>query len=380
MLQQRTYVVARIPGFVADVEQRLLQLQGQPVAVVTGEGSRALVVSVSQEALQQDVTPGMRVDRVDARECVIVPLSRERCEDTTREVLSCLSLPLPDPWELRLGVFISCWTGGTRMLEAARHEAASLLHRMGFEAGWGIGPEPAVAEIAARAAGRGKALRVEPSQVSGFLTPLPIHALPDLKQQQVEALHEIGIHTLGQLAALPDVVLREMFGPEGVHLRPLALQGKRPDVVREWRGFRRLQEDSDDPALIRATLSSLLAEGIDTLTLAHSVPRGIFLLIVYSDGRKRGMRRALQADWHEGRIQRVAWETLEQLWTRRVRLSELRVTLFRSTPPPQQYSLFRSSALVGRDEVLRSTMQGMRARWGEKAVSFATACTVPAQS
>ncbi len=380
MDQRRTNLIARVPGFAAEVETRLHRLDGCAVVVVTGQGSRALVVSVNRRALALGIHPGMRTDSIGILDCRVLPLSKKRCAYATRELLEALRLPLPDPRELRLGVFASCWTGGTRMLEGAREEADRALRTLGFSASWGIGPETAVAEIAARVAGIGRVRRVETEQVRSFLTPLPVAALPDLKQQQCDALREIGVHTLGQLAVLPDVVLREMFGPEGVPLKLLALQGRRPDVEREWRGFRRLEEDSDDPGLIRDTLAALVSEGLDALTRAEKAPRGLYLMIVYSDHRRRGMRKALKPEWHEGRIQRVAGEMLEQIWMRRVRLSEIRLTLYYGHLHPQQYSLFVPAGRVGRDDALRQALLGIRRRWGGNVVSFASAHTPIAAS
>ena len=84
----------------------------------------------------------------------------------------------------------------------------------------GVADGPFTAEQAARATGPDAPLRiVPPGAAAAFLAPLPVTALGD---ESADLFARLGVHTLGQLAALPAVRLVERFGPRGARLHALA--------------------------------------------------------------------------------------------------------------------------------------------------------------
>ncbi|WP_405375064.1 MULTISPECIES: DNA polymerase Y family protein [unclassified Microbacterium] len=85
----------------------------------------------------------------------------------------------------------------------------------------GVADGPFTAEQAARATGPDAPLRmVAPGAAAAFLSPLPVTALGD--EAIASLFARLGIHTLGQLAALPTARLVERLGPRGARLHALA--------------------------------------------------------------------------------------------------------------------------------------------------------------
>lgn len=85
----------------------------------------------------------------------------------------------------------------------------------------GVGDGPFTAEQAARTTGPDAPMRiVPPGAAAAFLAPLPVTALED--ESVASLFARLGIHTLGQLAALPPARLIERLGPRGARLHALA--------------------------------------------------------------------------------------------------------------------------------------------------------------
>src|SRR5712691_4128628 len=81
----------------------------------------------------------------------------------------------------------------------------------------------AATRVAALVAARGREglTVVAPGQEAATLAPLELELL-DLDEERREVFHRWGLHTLGDLAALPARGLAERLGPEGPRLRRLA--------------------------------------------------------------------------------------------------------------------------------------------------------------
>ena len=104
------------------------------------------------------------------------------------------------------------------------HQIASAIARqgaaMGLAANLAIAPNPSAAILAARNLPGTTILT--PGHEAHALAPIPIEALP-AEPDQLLTLRRWGIHTLGELGALPEAGLVERLGVAGSRLRHLAL-------------------------------------------------------------------------------------------------------------------------------------------------------------
>jgi protein ImuB len=125
---------------------------------------------------------------------------------------------------VRPGTCVLRARGPSRYYGSEELAAAEILRCLeGFDisgARVGIADGPFAAEQAARSTGS-HAIRIIPSgQSPAFLAPLPIALLP---QTELTALfRRLGIHTLGDLAALDTTDVRERFGEQGARSHLLA--------------------------------------------------------------------------------------------------------------------------------------------------------------
>ena len=80
----------------------------------------------------------------------------------------------------------------------------------------GVAPTRFAAQQAARQAPTRMPLIVEQQDINAFLAPLPVGRLP-IPQSVIDALWDVGIRTVGAIAALPRAAALERMGFEGLH-------------------------------------------------------------------------------------------------------------------------------------------------------------------
>jgi DNA polymerase-4 len=291
--------------------------------------------------------------------------------------VACLRRELPEVHPARPGVFGGRWSGGDRFLPDALERARRQLAPLRLPGGWGIGAGAAAAEIAAARSRAGELVRIERGNERPFLADLPLALLPDLDDAQCDALAEVGVRTFRDAAALPEAVLRSLLGPDGPALRRIALTGRRPPTAPGWRERRRLAEDEDDPAAVRSAVADLVAQALAGAEAAERSPGPLALTLVYADRRRSSGRIPPSGRRHEGHWQRAAMKLVMELWTRRVRIAEVRVSLRYGPPPSHQLQLFVPPHRQEREGRLAGAVSRVRGRWGTSTLHFAAAHIVP---
>jgi protein ImuB len=113
--------------------------------------------------------------------------------------------------------------GGLRTLFGSAKSLADSIARRATEAGLHVHVALARNPDAAVHAARGipGVTVIPPGREAGILSPLPVDIL-EPAPAMAETLHTWGIHTFGQLAALPENGIAERLGAEGVRLQKLA--------------------------------------------------------------------------------------------------------------------------------------------------------------
>jgi DNA polymerase IV (DinB-like DNA polymerase) len=158
--------------------------------------------------------------------------------------------------------------------KAARTLAEDLKHeirtRCGITCSLGIAPTKLVAKIASDFKKPDGLTVVEPADVQGFLAPLPVRRIPGIGNKTGKDLQEMGIHTIGNLAAYDIQRLLGHFGRAAGALHEVALGADGSEVV-ERSGIKSLskettfERDTEDPADIVATMEALIGEVYDAL-------------------------------------------------------------------------------------------------------------------
>lgn len=152
----------------------------------------------------------------------------------------------------------------------AQQIKAEIEKTLGITCSVGIAPTKIVAKIASDYQKPDGLTVIEPEDVISFLAPLAVRKIPGIGAKTDTTLHEMGIRTIGDLAAFDVQALIGKFGNSGIAMHAVATGIDDSEVV-ERDGSRSVSrmttfaEDTDDTVLLAETMSSLADELYRTL-------------------------------------------------------------------------------------------------------------------
>ncbi len=269
-----------VPDFRLQVHLRVLG--GDPqggLALVDPEDGRRLIVAASPNARLDGVRRGLTAvtavalaPEVMIRE--VEPASLARAQAALEEaVRSCA----PVFESTGMGVIYATFAGLDRRYEedgegGLLDDLRDAALREGLPARTGMAGTRFAARAAAIMEGRlpswgRRSIQVPPGQERAFLAPLPLEVLPDASEL-LESLGQLGLHTLGDLAALPGEGVARRFGPRGVQLQRLARGEDRAVLIPtpERQRFRQIGH-ADAPIVTTDALGAFVRPLIDALCL-----------------------------------------------------------------------------------------------------------------
>ena len=198
-----------------------------PIALI----EKGVVLAASAAARHESVRRGLRVREAQARctDLVVLPYDAGRDARVFDPLVSAVEELTPGVTVLRPGICAVRVRGAARYYGGERPAALALVARLvelgGGHVRAGIADGIFTAELAARRAAR--AVEVVPAGgASDFLEPLDVGVLEEGPVPAVTGivtlLRRLGIHTLGQFAALELGDVQTRFGPQGARLHALA--------------------------------------------------------------------------------------------------------------------------------------------------------------
>ncbi|MGC1213533.1 MAG: DNA polymerase IV [Micromonospora sp.] len=311
-------------AFFASVEvRRRPELRGRPV-VVGGIGPRGVVSSASYEARRYGVRSAMPTARARALcpHAVYLPPDFSQYSAASRAVMQIFRdvTPLVEPLSLD-EAFLD--VAGARRLFGPPVEIARLIRRRVAEeqeltCSVGVAPSKFVAKLGSTRAKPDGLLVVPAVRVLDFLHPLPVAALWGVGERSAEALHRLGLNTVGDLAEAPLGMLRRAVGAAAAaHLHELAWgrdpRSVVPEHVEKSIGAEvTFDIDVVDPLEIRRSLLAL-AEKVGTrLRAAGQVGRTLSLKVRLADFRTVNRSRTLPVPTDTAR---EMFDTAWALWT-----------------------------------------------------------------
>ncbi len=270
----RTILHVDLDAFFAAVEQRdRPELRGRPVVVGGGTpDQRGVVSAASYEARRFGIHSAMPLRTAGALcpEAVFLPVDGRKYQAVSREVMAILRrfTPLVEPISID-EAFLD--VTGSRALfgdgpTIGRAIRAAILAEVRLTASVGVASTKLVAKIASDLRKPDALVVVEPGGEAAFLAPLAIGRLWGVGERTAANLAELGVTTMGQLAALPDDLLVRRFGRHGATLAERA-RGIDDDTVSEGAPVKSISHehtfdvDTNDPALIDKTLLAM-ADGV----------------------------------------------------------------------------------------------------------------------
>ena len=376
-----------LDAFFAAVEQRDdPSLRGKPV-LVGGSARRGVVAAASYEARTYGVFSAMPMAEA-LRRCphaIVVPHRMERYADASRGFFAILADFSPTVEGLSFDEAFVDLTGSERLLGPPRAVGLAIKERVRRElalvASVGIAPTKMAAKIASDI-DKPDGLRVVPADsVPAFLAPLPMGRLFGVGAVTADALRELGLVTIGDVAAYPEAGLIARLGPTtGAMIAALA-RGEDTRIVEEETAPVTIghQETFDDDRTERGDLEVVLLHQLDRvaerLRRAHLRATVVGVIVKYDDFRQITRRVTLpDATTDAAVIARAAFRLLaavdiDDRPKRRVRLLGGFVAGLEPRDQPRQLAL--DEAERARGERLGDTLDRLKDRFGSAVVQRA---------
>lgn len=271
------------------------RLRGKPVAVA-GRSRRAVVLTASYEARPYGVRSAMPLykARVACPELVVVPPDMMKYREISREIFAILRAGGHAVEGMSMDeAFVAV---GETSLEDARAFAAALRRNIfaatGLTVSAGVATGKMVAKIASDACKPNGLLAIPSGEEAAFLAPLPVGRLWGIGPKSQTRLSVFGINTIGELAALDEPRLRELFGSWAHELHDLArgIDRRRVEPERETKSISTEEtfeyDVSDEARLIdvlrvqaRELAESLEREGAVAQTIGVKIKRADFSIV-----------------------------------------------------------------------------------------------------
>ncbi len=377
--RRRTILHVDLDAFFAAVEQRdRPELRGRPV-IVGGGGphDRGLVSTASYEARRFGVRSAMPLRTAGALcpDAVFLPVDGRKYAAVSREVMAILRrfTPLVEPVsidEAFLDVTASEALFGDGQA-IARSIKAAVRDEILLTSSVGVATTKLVAKIASDLRKPDGLVVVAPGDEAAFLAPLEVTRLWGVGPRTATALRELGVATIGDLAALPVDHLVRRLGRHGAALHDRAL-GIDPDPVEDPEAAKSIghehtfDTDTNDRDTIERTLLAM-AEGVSGRLRRAGLRAGTVAVKIRSSDFRTVTRQRTLAEPTD--LTEPIWHTALEL--ARPELRGIRVRLIGVTAShlatPHQLALFaveddrRRRAELAADDIRR--------RFGQRSVT-----------
>ncbi len=293
-------------AFFAAIEQkRRPDLVGKPV-VVGGAGDptkRGVVSTASYEARKYGIHSAMPL-RTAHRLCphaVFLPVDYEeyaRVSAVVKITLGTFSPVMEDVGIDEAFLDISAIDRPPEEIAAAIKEA--IRKETGLTCSIGIAPNKLLAKIASDMEKPDGLTILTEGNIGQLVSPLPVRKLWGVGPVTEARLKESGVKTIGDLAAMPQERLREIFGESygrylheaarGIDDRPLVTQWEPKSSSRETT----FERDTNDRVVLLETLSGLIEDVAADLTRQRFRARTITVKVRYSNFETHTRARTLR--------------------------------------------------------------------------------------
>lgn len=200
-------------------------LAGKPVAVA-GSHRRSVVLTASYEARPFGVRSALPLYRARQMcpQLVVVPPDMSKYKAVSRQVFAVFESRGHTVQGLSMDeAFVDL--GEMELAEAValtQQIRDEVLQETRLTISAGVATGKLIAKIASDSCKPNGLLAISPGEEESFLAPLPVGRLWGIGPKTASRLQTFGITTIGQVAALDDGSLKQLFGSWGIEVRDLA--------------------------------------------------------------------------------------------------------------------------------------------------------------
>ncbi|HLQ70537.1 MAG TPA: DNA polymerase IV [Bacillota bacterium] len=272
------------------------KLKGKPLAIAGNPYERkGIIVTSSYEARAKGVKTTMPLWQAKklCPELLVLPPNFDRYRSASKEIFTILShiTPLVQPVSIDEGYMdVTESTGGTHPVQLAKDLQQTILDRLDLPCSIGIAPNKFLAKMASDMKKPLGITVLRKRDLSVKLWPLAIEKMYGVGHKTAQKLHNIGIHTIGELAHFDEYVLKQSLGINGERLKNRALGNDLrmvdPDAVNDFKSIgssQTLPEDTTNEEEIRQLMQKLADNVERRLKRKNAAGLTVQLMIRYHD-------------------------------------------------------------------------------------------------
>jgi DNA polymerase-4 len=402
MWGDRVYGLADLDCFFVECERlHRPELKGRPVAIGGRPEGRGVVAAASYEARELGIRSAMPMAeayRLAKGQPVVFlhnglfgrySLYSQRVQQVIRGSVPQFKAKSIDEFEFDL-------SGCGRWLEFSAHGLEpfaeglrnGVRREVGLPLSIGLGPSRIIAKMASRHAKPAGIFRVTEDEARDFLSEHKVQAVPGIGPATTQALQLRGIHTVGQLLALPESFVRHSFGlglqklidalisfdDENVSITAV---DPAPRVAKSIGHESTFPKDTNDVAFLERSLWHLTEEACYRLRAGGYAARQVTVRVRYSDFKTVSRTAPLESPTDSDyTCFATALRLLNELYTRRVRVRLVGVRMEKLTLGAAQGKLFAGEREL-RDGRLFAAVDRIRGRYGKESITVGRSIWMP---
>ena len=364
-------------------------LRHRPIGIAALNQPRALLHAVSPEAHKEGIHVGMPI-RQAIRLCPALRVfsSNPSRVHEAQQMLCGVVRRYTPIWEpVQAGSFFFDLTGTTRLFGLACDTASRIQRDVSrhhqLDGVVGIGSNKLVARSASTLVQPAQLYEVRPGSEQAFMASLSLGTCSLLDRPQMkptrERLHDLNLHTFGDLADIPFPALEAAIGKwarpllqcaQGVDSSPVLPPSIQPclEISRVFK------PDHIDDDLLLSALTDLTEQLCRLLRRQHRVCHGLALTIRLSDQTDTRQQQHIEPGscWEHDLLPHVR-TLLQRCLYRRIRVHTLILTAIRVVPATEQCVLFENPADTThqvRRQRLSLALDSLRERYGDRVIRY----------
>jgi len=378
---EREIIYMTVQHFPVAVERVINpELRGRPVVVAHRDAARSIVTSLSSEARNAGIRPGMALSRAVryCRQTIVLPPNEPLYMRASRAIFRVLAdfSPLLEPsghGHAYLDV-----TGTGRLFgpprDAAWKAQKEIRRQLRLDASLGVASNKMVSRIASEVIQPAGLQDVPHGNEPSFLSPLPVRLLPGVGPRTEVQLSDLNLRIIRDVAAMKMEHLALAFGRLGFALYQHARGIDRTPVypiraVAAVEETRILPEDSNDYDLLKRVLREICERAVRQLREKKQRAGRMELCVRYEDHREARRKLKIVPPLQSSTILYARALTVFNLvLTRRTRVRSIHLRLTDLSAGSVQMELF-ADPVPERHTKLELAVDALRRRYGEKAVN-----------
>jgi DNA polymerase-4 len=369
-----------LDAFFVSVEQALKPtLMGKPVIVGGDPERRSVVASASYEARPFGIHAGMPLSKARrlCPQAIFIRSQFSLYKDASAKFMKILGDFSPHIEPLGFDEAYLDVTGCEEPYGSLQKLALAVKERISEElkltASVGIATCKVVAKIASDLCKPDGLLEIAPGDEQAFLNPLPIAKLPGVGKKTKQALKDIGVTTIGELANLPLASIKRQFGATGavIHSYAKGIDDREVEAPGEAKSISQeltFARDTLDCNFLEASLHNLCQDVCQDMRRQNKRTKCIAIKLRYADFKTITRQVTLQ---EASNVTPVVFATAQQLLSKAlaqrgkpIRLIGIRISSL--VGEGKQLSLFDSG--IEKPEHLDKAIDKIRRKYGSTAI------------